>query len=194
MKNINSQIISKLLPSQEEPLVRVNIKYPLSGDEKIDAYIARIANALERFAAKKIVARRQRSENKEPFSVVATYEVTLDSESFFCLYFDVFVWQGEGKSEIKRIPLNFDKHTSSIIFPLEKCHRRELVGRLQASLSKINMSTLYADSVKRARKYFKKTNAVIAPDGIYITYNSGILAPHKMGAMKVFLVHIPNIG
>ena len=88
----------------------------------------------------------------------------------------------------------FDKHTSNLIFPLEKCHRREMMGRLEASLSKMNVSSVfYVDSIKRARKYFKKNNAVIAPDGIYITYNSGILAPHKVGAMKIFLIRISNI-
>lgn len=194
MNNTTSNAVLKVLPSQQEPLVRVNIKYPLSGNEKIDAYIKRIVNALEKFAQTRLVPRCRKGGGKEPFSMVTTYYITLDTDSFFCFYFDTFVWQGEGKSEIKRVPLNFDKLTSNLIFPLEKCHKRELMGRLETSLSKINVSSIfYADNIKRARKYFKKTNAVIASDGIYVTYNSGILAPHKAGAMKIFLIRISNI-
>ena len=55
----NSGIIVSALPDGQTPLVRVNVKYPLSGDSKIDKYITDIASGLERFASKRS-ARTQR--------------------------------------------------------------------------------------------------------------------------------------
>lgn len=184
--------IIKEIKSDGVIIVKINIRYPVSGNDIIDRYILRIVNALERFAEKKLFMRalREKEETKNfvPLSLVATYKSVMKNENFFSFWFDVFVWESGSVRRVKRIPLNFDQRASSIIFPLEKYHRRELMGVLDVSVSKICASGhFYADCTKLARKYFKKTNAVITPKGIFATYDSGILAPHERGAVNIFL-------
>lgn len=173
--------------------VRVNIKYPLSGNGKIDAYIAKTADTLYGFAYKKLSVRDNENgdiKNAEASSLVMSYKVTIDNENFFSFYFDIFVYENGVKSGVKRIPLNFDRRVSDIFFPLKKCRRRELMSALELSLSKIGVSGIYyADFKKRAKKYFKKSNAVLTPKGIYATFDSGILQSHERGATNVFLIN-----
>ncbi|MBE6687747.1 MAG: hypothetical protein E7588_00550 [Ruminococcaceae bacterium] len=194
-KNSGNKLL--LLPDGQNPLVHVNIKYPLSGDEKIDKYIVNIVSGLEKFARKKLVKRAKKFygnlQSAQPFSLVATFRVTLDNEKLFCFYLDAFVWQGSGRSVVKRIPLNFDRTVSSLIFPLEKRKRRELTGNLRVALSTmVYDKAYYSDCHKRALRYLRKNNAVISRDGIYLTYNSGILAPHDRGAVSILLFPLRN--
>lgn len=174
--------------------IRINIKYPLSGDAKIDGYIVKTAEKLRGFAYKTLSARNAAelaATNIEASSLVVSYKVTLDNERFFSFYFDVFVYENGIKSGVKRIPLNFERHGSDIFFPLKKYRRRELIGALELSLSKMCVSGIYyGDFLKRAKKYFKKNNAILTPKGIYATFDSGILCPHERGAVNVFLINV----
>ncbi len=177
--------------------VRINIKYPISGDKKIDGYIKKTAEALRRFAYKKLAARAAKAHEQngefEPFSLVVSCKVTLDNESFFAFYFDLFVYENGRKSAVKRIPFNFDRRNSDIFFPLKNHRRRELNGALELSLTKIGAADgCYADFQRRARKKFDKSNVIMTPDGIYATFDSGILCPHERGAMNVLLVNLQS--
>lgn len=190
----NSCIVESIL-QDDIATVRINIKYPLSGNKKIDENIKKTAEALRQFAHKGLAPRaaqeRERNGEFEPFSLVASYRVTLDNESFFSFYFDLFVYENGRKSMVKRIPLNFDRRSSDIFFPLKNYRRRELNGALELSLTKIGATAAcYADFQKRARKKFDKSNVIMTPNGIYATFDSGILCPHERGAMNVFLVNI----
>ena len=189
---IITKTIIKDLVSEEWVLVKVNIKYPQCGNEKINKYICDMANALYRFAEKKLLPKALktdlRDESSEPFSLVATYKTAMQSEKFFSFYFDVFIYQSGKRSEVRRIPLNFDTEHSVMVFPLEKTKKRNIFTHLDASLeSRILNESYYSDAVKRAHKFFRKTNALMCPDGIYMTYDSGIVAPHERGAVSVFL-------
>ncbi len=188
----NTYTVIKDLVLQGNTLVKINIRYPFSGNEKIDAYITSMVKNLESFGEKKLLPRAQEiyktSEKFSPFSLVVSYKISIDSENFFSFCFDVFVWQNSQKSRVRRIPLNFDKRTSTIFFPLEKQRKCELLSALEIAAKKTCVSgAFYADAVKIAKKHFKKTNALLTPRGICITYDGGILAPEERGAVNIFI-------
>jgi len=192
-RNITSHQITKSLASEEWELVKVNIRYPQYSNERIDKYISDIAGSFLKFAEKKLLPKAVR-ENSEPYSLVVIYKIVTANEKYFSFYFDMFVSHKGEKGEVKRIPLNFDVENSTLIFPLEKTKKRVVFPLLERAAEKLSYTApLYSDFDKRAKKYFKKNNALLSTDGIYVTYDSGILMPHDKGAVNLFVTEFNKI-
>lgn len=186
-------ILTRTLKFDGRDIVRVSITYPKAEDEKIDNYISGIVKGLERFCEKKLFNQAKKafmaSDFFSPFSLVARYKTELDSKNFFTFFIDVFVCRDGERGQIKRIPLNFDRRTSGIIFPLENIPRKQINQMLNISLSKMQgREKCYSDYMKRAYRHFRKTNALLSSKGIFATFNSGILACHERGAMNVWVM------
>ena len=172
-------------PSQEKALVRVNIRYPVTDNERINRYIYGIVNAMQSFAAGRLASQASKENENVPFSLVATCKSVNESEDIFSFWFDVFVCRGGEKSRIRRIPLNFDRKKGCVIFPSDIYPR--CVPRVPSDAASFG-GRMYADCEKAAIKHYKRKNTVIAPNGIYATYDSGILAPHSVGALCLPMV------
>lgn len=193
-QDITTLQITKSLASEEWELVRVNIRYPQCGNEKIDGYISEMAEAFLSFAQKKLLPKALK-ENADPYSLVVVYKVTMCKGRYFSFYFDLFVSQSGNKGEVKRIPLNFDTERSTVVFPLEKVKKRTLMPLILKSAEELSVTMpLYSDFEKRVKKYFKKSHAFIMPEGICITYDSGTLMPHEKGAVSLFVLKTDEIN
>ncbi|MBQ9940082.1 MAG: hypothetical protein IJO74_00885 [Clostridia bacterium] len=187
---VTTKVINKDLISDEFCFVKINIKYPQCENKKIDDYIEKIVLSLEKFSVKRLLnsAIKKYTNEKDfiPYSLVVSYKTTLTKRNIFSFYFDIFVCRDKEEREIKRVPLNFDIQKSELIFPLEKIKKGKILAALDTSV-KLSSSKkrFFSDASKRARKYFKKTNALLTESGIYITYDSGILAPHEAGPQNL---------
>lgn len=168
IRKINKTIFS----NNELPLIRVNIWIPQSTENtfvetnarnKFDSFFVNVADEFVTFAERALKHRFDlKTQINHPYSAVMKCVTAYHDEKYISIILDTFIFTEHGKSNTKRLSLNFERENCNIVISEDLFERKDFIKYL--SLNSI-------DNKKKILKAFDLSDFYFVPKGILFFYD-----------------------